>query len=72
MIISDQSASNRLKKGALSRSAWCRVAVTSSSEETFGFPDHSHAPEGLAFVELIIKFALVAVNIFSAMVLMNM
>jgi len=32
--------------------------VTSSAEETFGFPHHAHAAEGFAFVELLIKFAL--------------
>jgi len=32
--------------------------VASSSEETFGFPDHSHTAERFAFVEFLVEFAL--------------
>ena len=34
------------------------MAVTSTSEETLGFPDHAHAAEGLTFVEFLIEFTL--------------
>jgi len=35
--------------------------VTSTPEETLGFPDHAHAAEGLTFVEFLVKFTLVEV-----------
>jgi len=32
--------------------------VASTSEESLGFPHHSHTAEGFTFIELLVEFAL--------------